>query len=86
MHAEITSVMGLEVYTERGVFVGKVEDAVLDPEKRVVSGLALGGVNREIFEYKGRGVIIPFKWITAVGDIVLMRHIKRHRSAQEKQE
>lgn len=86
MHAEITSLMGLEVYTERGVFVGKVEDAVLDPEKRAVSGLALGGVNKEIFEHKGRGVIIPFKWITAVGDIVLMRHLKRHRPAQEKQQ
>ena len=45
MNAEITSLLGLEVYTQKGVFVGKVDDAVLNPDQGVVSGLALGRVN-----------------------------------------
>ncbi|HOT07506.1 MAG: PRC-barrel domain protein [Methanosaeta sp. PtaB.Bin039] len=82
MRAEITSLMGLEVYTEKGVYVGRVEDALLDPEKKSVSGLALVKVNREFFDGRGRGIIIPFRWVLAVGDIVLMKHLKMRPSAQ----
>ncbi|NYT01961.1 MAG: photosystem reaction center subunit H [Methanosarcinales archaeon] len=78
MRAEITSLMGLEVYTQQGVFVGRVDDALLDPEKGVLSGLALGSINRDLFNQKSRGVIIPYRWIMAIGDIVLMRHLKKH--------
>jgi len=78
MRAEITSLMGLEVYTQQGVFVGRVDDAVLDPEKGVLSGLALGSINKDLFNQKSRGVIIPYRWVMAIGDIVLMRHLKKH--------
>ncbi|WP_369424511.1 PRC-barrel domain-containing protein [Methanothrix sp.] len=77
MDAEISSILGLEVYTDRGVFVGKVEDAVLDAENGTLSGIAVGSLNRELFDLKGRGIIVPFRWITAVGDIIIMRHTKR---------
>ena len=46
MNAEITSLLEQDVYTQKGIFVGRVDDAVLDPENGVVSGLALGDVNR----------------------------------------
>jgi sporulation protein YlmC with PRC-barrel domain len=84
MLAEITSIMGMEVYTMKGVYVGKVEDAVLDPDQGTISGLAIGGVNKSLFDMKGKGIIIPFRWITAVGDVILMRHMKRHASDTEK--
>jgi len=42
MNAEITSLLDQDVYTQKGIFVGRVDDAVLDPENGVVSGLALG--------------------------------------------
>jgi sporulation protein YlmC with PRC-barrel domain len=78
MNAEITSLLGLNVYTQKGVYVGKVDDAVLDPEQRVVSGLALGSVNKNLFDQKGKGVIIPYRWVIAVGDIILMKHLTRN--------
>lgn len=84
MNADITSLLGLEVYTQKGVFVGRVDDAVLDPEKGVISGLALGSVNKELFNQKGRGIVIPYKWITAVGDIVIMRHLTGNAKAEGK--
>lgn len=84
MNADITSLLGLEVYTQKGVFVGRVDDAVLDPEKGVISGLALGSVNKELFSQKGRGIVIPYKWITAVGDIVIMRHLTGNAKAEGK--
>jgi Uncharacterized conserved protein len=56
MDAEISSILGLEVYTDRGVFVGKVEDAVLDADSGTLSGIAVGSLNKELFDLKGRGI------------------------------
>ena len=84
MHAEITSLLGLEVYTQKGVFVGKVDDAILDPDQSIVSGLALGSVNKDLFDQKGKGVIIPYRWVMAVGDIILIKHITRNAKDQGK--
>lgn len=84
MHADITSLLGLEVYTQKGIFVGRVDDAVLDPDRGMVSGLALGDVNRDIFDFKGKGIVVPYRWVTAVGDIVIMRHLTRNAKAQRK--
>ncbi len=84
MHADITSLLGLEVYTQKGIFVGRVDDAVLDPEKGIISGLALGSVNKELFDQKSRGIVVPYKWITAIGDIVIMKHLTRNAKAKQK--
>ncbi|MFB3766462.1 MAG: PRC-barrel domain-containing protein [Methanotrichaceae archaeon] len=84
MHADITSLLGLEVYTQKGIFVGKVDDAVLDPENGIISGLALGSVNRELFDQKGKGIVVPYRWITAVGDIVIMRHLAKNAGLERK--
>ncbi len=84
MNAEITSLLGLEVYTQRGVFVGRVDDVVLNPEQGAVSGLALGDVNRDLFDQKSKGIIIPYRWVTAIGDIIIMRHLTRNAKAERK--
>jgi sporulation protein YlmC with PRC-barrel domain len=84
MHAEITSLLGLEVYTQKGVFVGRVDDIVLNPEQGEVSGLALGDLNRDLFDQKSKGIIIPYRWITAIGDIIIMRHLTRNAKVERK--
>jgi len=84
MHADITSLLGLDVYTQKGIFVGKVDDCVLDPENGIISGLALGNVNKELFDQKGKGIVVPYRWITAVGDIVIMRHLAKNARVERK--
>jgi sporulation protein YlmC with PRC-barrel domain len=84
MNAEITSLLDQDVYTQKGIFVGRVDDAVLDPENGVVSGLALGDVNRELFDPKGKGIVIPYRWVMAVGDIIIIRHLTRNAKAEPK--
>jgi sporulation protein YlmC with PRC-barrel domain len=49
-----------------------------------VSGLALGDVNRELFDQKGKGIVIPYRWVTAVGDIIIIRHLTRNAKDQRK--
>ncbi len=45
MRAEITSLFGLDVYTDQGKHVGKINDVVLDSDDRRVTGLAVSDVN-----------------------------------------
>ncbi len=85
---EITTLVGREVYSNNGVFVGEVEDLRLDLDKEEVTGLALHQLNRELFsaEVDGtRGVIIPYRWVQAVGDVVIVNSIveRLHGSAEE---
>ncbi|OFV68641.1 photosystem reaction center subunit H [Methanosarcinales archaeon] len=76
MQIELTNLYGLNVYTDRGVRVGQVNDVAIDVNERKVSGIAVGNVNRDLFDIGGeRGIIIPHRWIVAVGDIVLVRHM-----------
>lgn len=87
---EITTLVGREVYSSNGVFVGEVEDVRLDLDREAVTGLALGELNAELFEgtvNPGEGVIIPYRWVRAVGDIVLINDIvERLKEPDESEE
>jgi len=86
MNVEISSLLGLEVYNQKGQYVGKVDDFVLDPERGVVSGLAVGDVNRDLFQKKGKGkgMVVPYQWVAAIGDIILIRLMTRDAETQRK--
>ncbi len=75
---EITSIVGREVYSNSGVFVGEIEDLQLNIDGQVVTGLALGNLNRELFSQEaqsGQGVIVPYRWVRSVGDVVLVNEV-----------
>ena len=73
MIADITSLFDLNVYTDKGKYVGKVADVQLEASERKVAGLALSNVNKDIFDVETRGVIIPYRWVLAASDIVIIR-------------
>ena len=75
---EIHTLVGREVYSNNGVFVGEVEDIKLDLPGEQVSGLALGEVNPALFAEiaaSSSGVIIPYRWVRAVGDVILVNDV-----------
>jgi sporulation protein YlmC with PRC-barrel domain len=75
---EITTLVGREVYTKNGVFVGEVEDLRLDLDVEQVTGLALHQLNGELFgpeAESARGVILPYRWVQAVGDVVIINDV-----------
>ena len=86
---EITSLVGREVYSNNGVFVGEVEDLRLDIEQQIVTGLAMTELNHDLFEDRAtdsRGVIVPYRWVRSVGDIVLVNDIvERMRNGEEEE-
>jgi sporulation protein YlmC with PRC-barrel domain len=75
---EITSLVGREVYSNNGVYVGEVEDVRLNIDDQVVTGLAVSEINRELFEgvaAGARGVMLPYRWVMSVGDVVLVNDL-----------
>lgn len=88
---EITTLVGREVYSKNGVFVGEVEDIRLDLDRQTVTGLALHQLNTELFDAEAqtaRGVIIPYRWVQAVGDVVIVNDIieRLHQPDEETNE
>lgn len=86
---EITTLVGREVYSNNGVFVGEVQDIRLNLDAEVVNGLALSELNPELFkDYSTgtKGVIIPYRWVRAVGDVVLINDIIERLKEPETEE
>jgi sporulation protein YlmC with PRC-barrel domain len=76
MRTQITEMFGLRVYTDKAVFIGNVDDVVLDVDQKKIASLAIGELNPEIGEVKGyAGLQIPFRIVKSIGDIVIVRHI-----------
>ena len=76
--AEITTLVGHDVYSNNGVYVGTVEDVQLNLNKEAVTALAVTNVNTAVFgSYAGdsRGVLVPYRWVRAVGDVILVNEV-----------
>ena len=76
MKWQISELFGMNVYSDKAVFLGKVEDVVLDVTNKKISGLALTNVNKDVIDTKNyQGVIIPYRIVKEVGDIIIVRRI-----------
>ncbi|AUV82112.1 photosystem reaction center subunit H [Salinigranum rubrum] len=84
---EITNLVGREVYSNNGVFVGEVRDVHLDFERQTVTELALQDLNNELFHGRidpGKGVMVPYRWVRAVGDVILINDVvERYKEEEE---
>ena len=64
-------IVGLDIYDPRGTYVGKVDEIVFDTDARMVSGIIVNDVNPALSE-PGISISIPYDWVSAVGDIVIL--------------
>ncbi|HLB68946.1 MAG TPA: PRC-barrel domain-containing protein [Thermoplasmata archaeon] len=78
----MSEIIGLQVYTNHGVFLGNVNNLVMDVEKGEVDGVFVGETNPLLVE-NGRAVSIPFRWIQSVGDIVILRYFPKRVSLKK---
>jgi sporulation protein YlmC with PRC-barrel domain len=80
METQITDLFGLAIYTDKGMFIGEVDDVVIDVESKKIESLVVGKVNEQLFELKNyKGLKIPYRIISAIDDIVLIRQIFEKR-------
>ena len=64
------------MYTNQGVFLGNVNNLVVDVENGSVDGLFVGETNPLLVE-GSRAVSVPYRWIQSVGDIVILRYFPK---------
>ena len=87
MISEISTLFGMRVYTDEGRYVGKVQDVVIDEEKKMIRGLAVVEYNKALIESRAQGAILPYALVKAIGDIVVVKDIfKKKRKKQEAEE
>ena len=73
MLTETSELTGLEVYTHTGLLLGAVEDLVFDSDKQNVYGLFVEKTNPVLVEHS-TSVVVPFRWIEGIGDIIILRY------------
>ncbi|MHC1593042.1 MAG: PRC-barrel domain-containing protein [Methermicoccaceae archaeon] len=74
MNIEMSSLLGLNLYTLSGTYVGRIRDVVIESSEGAIASLAVVDVNESLFDVGGKGIYLPYRWITAVDDVALMVH------------
>jgi sporulation protein YlmC with PRC-barrel domain len=82
---EVTSFLKLPVYTRTGTFIGHVRNVFLDMEEKRVSSLLVTNTNPSIVEGTV-DVAVPYRWVNAVGDIVILSHFPERVTTKKKEE
>jgi len=76
MLEEASELIGLQVYTPKGIYLGSVNNLVIDLEGSKVEGLFINETNPLLVE-NSKAVNLPYRWIASVGDIVLLRYFPK---------
>ncbi|OPY34502.1 MAG: PRC-barrel domain protein [Methanomassiliicoccales archaeon PtaU1.Bin124] len=83
MQEEATELIGLQVYTPNGIFLGTVNNLVIDIENKKVDGLFISETNPLLVE-ESKAVNVPYRWIQSVGDVVLLKYFPKRVAAGKK--
>lgn len=76
MLEEASELIGLQVYTQKGIYLGSVNNLVIDLEESKVEGLFINETNPLLVE-NSKAVNVPYRWISSVGDIILLKHFPK---------
>ena len=82
MLEESSVLIGLEVFTPWGVRIGAISDLELDSEEEEITNVYLEETNDRLVE-NGANLMIPFRWIQGLGDIVILNTCTVRESAEE---
>ena len=76
MKNQITDLIGLKIYSENGMFIGEVDDIILDIDSKRIDAIAVGKLNPEVIEVKThKGVKVPYRLVKSISDVIVIRHI-----------
>ncbi|GGM79333.1 hypothetical protein GCM10007108_16960 [Thermogymnomonas acidicola] len=77
MLSHVTDLIGMTVYTDKGIVVGNVDDLIVDIDGLRIYGLYISRTNSKLVE-DGVAVSVPYGWIKAVGDVILLRRFPQY--------
>jgi sporulation protein YlmC with PRC-barrel domain len=73
MLEEATILENLEVFTPWGVKIGDIAGLEIDSEAAEIENIFIEETNDRLVQ-NGEPILIPYRWVQAVGDIVILRH------------
>lgn len=82
MLEEASELIGLQVYTSAGIYLGNVTNLIIDIDKKKVEGLFINETNPILVE-ESKAVSVPFRWIQSVGDIIILRYFPKRVSSKK---
>jgi len=83
MLEEASELIGLQVYTPRGIYLGTVNNLVVDLEESAIEGVFINETNPLLVE-NSKPVNVPYRWISSVGDIVLLKYFPKKVALKKK--
>ena len=72
MMTELLEIIGLEVYTNEALYLGNVDNIVVDVDTRNIYGIYVRNTNPLLVE-ASRSVLVSVRCIDSVGDMVLLK-------------
>jgi len=76
MLTEISELLGMEVYTDKGIALGNVDDLIIETDTQKIDGLFISNPNPLLVE-NSKPVSVPFRWIHHVGDIIILKYFPK---------
>ena len=76
MLEEASELIGLQVYTSQGMFLGNVGNLVVEVDENKVQGLFVNNTNPLLVE-GSKAVNVPYRWISSIGDIVILKYFPK---------
>jgi len=76
MLTEISDLIGMEIYTDKAIALGNVDDLIIETENQKIEGLFINNPNPLLVEHS-RPVSVPFRWINSVGDVIVLKYFPK---------
>ena len=76
MLTEISDLIGMEVYTDKAIALGNVDDLIIETDSQKIEGLFVSNPNPLLVEHS-RPVSVPYRWISSVGDVIVLKYFPK---------
>ncbi|RLJ07615.1 MAG: hypothetical protein DRP12_01875 [Candidatus Aenigmatarchaeota archaeon] len=86
--ASVSEIWDKDVFTDKGLYCGKVEDIECDLKRFKVRALIVRAVKGSYMaELLGRkkGIIIPYSMVNSIGDVIIIKHISVPQEPKEEE-
>jgi len=82
MLVEMTELLGRQIYTPDGRLLGEVGNVVVDVEASKIDGLYVDESSPLLVD-ESRPVNVPYRWVAAVNDVVLLKYFPKRVSLKK---
>ena len=76
--ASVSETYSKDVFTNKGMYCGKVEDVECDLKRFKLRSLVIRALKGSYFSNmlgSKKGLIVPFPMVEAIGDVIIIKHL-----------